>query len=70
MAAIFRKGVDKATTQATTKTKLLTSYIECKTSALRAHLLRRHQSIHDEIVRLCSNLASFKTIPKIPNMIY
>eukprot|EP00957_Ditylum_brightwellii_P125198 9544335-Ditylum_brightwellii.AAC.1 len=41
----FRKGVNKATTQATTKTRLLTGYFQCKTSALTAHLPRGHQTI-------------------------
>eukprot|EP00957_Ditylum_brightwellii_P121627 9275297-Ditylum_brightwellii.AAC.1 len=38
----FRKGVNKATTLAATKTKLLTRYFKCKTSTLRAHLPRGH----------------------------
>eukprot|EP00957_Ditylum_brightwellii_P129869 9906090-Ditylum_brightwellii.AAC.1 len=45
----FRKGVDKATTQATTKTKLLISYFKCKMSTSRAHLPKGHQTIHDDM---------------------
>eukprot|EP00957_Ditylum_brightwellii_P165348 12589545-Ditylum_brightwellii.AAC.1 len=43
----FRKGVDKATPLATTKTKLLRSYFKCKMSTSRVHLPRGYQSIHD-----------------------
>eukprot|EP00957_Ditylum_brightwellii_P090124 6863931-Ditylum_brightwellii.AAC.1 len=43
----LRKGIDKATTQATNNTKLLTSNFKCKISTLRANLPRGHQAIHD-----------------------
>eukprot|EP00957_Ditylum_brightwellii_P155268 11820249-Ditylum_brightwellii.AAC.1 len=43
----FRIGVNKATTPATIKTKLLMSYFKCKMSTSRMHLPRGHQTIHN-----------------------
>eukprot|EP00957_Ditylum_brightwellii_P194377 14803590-Ditylum_brightwellii.AAC.1 len=43
----FRKGVDRATAQATTNTKFLTSYSKHIMSTARVHLPRGHYTIHD-----------------------
>ena len=43
----FRKGDDKTTTLGTTKTKLSTSYFKCKTSTIKVHHPRRHQTIYN-----------------------
>eukprot|EP00957_Ditylum_brightwellii_P155629 11846605-Ditylum_brightwellii.AAC.1 len=49
----FRKGVDKATTLATTKTKLLTSYFKHKMSSSRVHLPREPKLFMTVWIMIC-----------------
>eukprot|EP00957_Ditylum_brightwellii_P050596 3836687-Ditylum_brightwellii.AAC.1 len=43
----FRKGINRATAQDTTNTKLLTSYFKHKMSTAQAHLPRGHHTTYD-----------------------